>query len=116
MKIYANEIKDGLQEVIKTNDSFAVFSIACVEELIDKKSHVKNNIDIKFEDDVLDFIVEKAIEFKLGARGLRSICEAIMTDLMFDLPSDTKVKEYTVTAEYAKARVNKLRLSRLKAA
>jgi len=75
-----------------------------------------DNIDIKFEDDVLDFIVEKAIEFKLGARGLRSICEAIMTDLMFDLPSDTKVKEYTVTAEYAKARVNKLRLSRLKAA
>jgi ATP-dependent Clp protease ATP-binding subunit ClpX len=75
-----------------------------------------DHVEIKFDNDVLDFIVEKAIEFKLGARGLRSICEAIMTDLMFDLPSDAKVKEYTVTAEYAKARVNKLRLSRLKAA
>jgi ATP-dependent Clp protease ATP-binding subunit ClpX len=75
-----------------------------------------DGVAIHFDEEALDFIVEKAIEFKLGARGLRSICEAIMTDLMFDLPSDTKVKEYTVSADYAKSRVNKLRLSRLKAA
>jgi len=75
-----------------------------------------DGVAIHFDDEALDFIVEKAIEFKLGARGLRSICEAIMTDLMFDLPSDSKVKEYTVSADYARSRVNKLRLSRLKAA
>lgn len=75
-----------------------------------------DGVAIQFDEEALNFIVEKAIEFKLGARGLRSICEAIMTDLMFDLPSDSKVKEYTVTADYAKSRVNKLRLARLKAA
>jgi ATP-dependent Clp protease ATP-binding subunit ClpX len=65
---------------------------------------------------VLDFIVEKAHEFKLGARGLRSICEGIMTDLMFELPSKPTIKKYTVTAEYAKARFEKLKISHLKAA
>lgn len=75
-----------------------------------------DGVELHFEADVLDFIVEKAMEFKLGARGLRSICEGIMTDLMFELPSDAKVKEFTVTLDYAKARFNKLRLNHLKAA
>lgn len=46
-----------------------------------------DNIELTFEDSALDYIVEKAIEFKLGARGLRSICESIMIDAMFELPS-----------------------------
>jgi ATP-dependent Clp protease ATP-binding subunit ClpX len=50
---------------------------------------------------------DKAVEFKLGARGLRSICEAIVTDAMFELPS-AGVKEFTVTVDYARPRVDKM--------
>lgn len=81
-----------------------------------KKLFSIDNVDIDFEPDVLDFIVEKANEFKLGARGLRSICEGIMTDLMFELPSDPSVKKYTVNLKYAKAKFDKLKLNHLKAA
>jgi ATP-dependent protease Clp ATPase subunit len=55
----------------------------------------------------IDFIVQKAMEFKLGARGLRSICEAIMTDLMYELPSSTsEEKEFKITADYAQKQFN----------
>ena len=62
--------------------------------LIKQYTHLfeMDGVKIKFEKGVLDFIVEKALEFKLGARGLRSICEAIMMDMMFDTPSDATVK------------------------
>mgnify|MGYP000768520611 FL=1 len=59
-----------------------------------------DGVDLKFDDDALDFIVDKAIEYKLGARGLRSIVESIMIDAMFDIPS-TKDKKFTVTRDYA---------------
>jgi ATP-dependent Clp protease ATP-binding subunit ClpX len=75
-----------------------------------------DNVSLSFDEKALDFIVSKAIEFKLGARGLRSICEGIMTDLMFELPSDSKTKEYVVSADYAKEKFDKLKLSHLKAA
>lgn len=66
---------------------------------------------------VLDLIVEKAIEYKLGARGLRAICEAILTDAMYETPSDNEVKEFHVTLRYAKDRIQKSSaLNRLKAA
>src|SRR6056297_3524208 len=74
-----------------------------------------DGISLHFENEVLDFIVEKAIEFKLGARGLRSICEAIMMDVMFDMPSK-KDKELTITLEYAKEKLGKTNIQRLKAA
>jgi len=80
-----------------------------------KKLFKMDGIDLHFENDVLDFIVEKAIEFKLGARGLRSICEAIMMDVMFDMPSK-KDKEITITLEYAKEKLGKTNIQRLKAA
>lgn len=73
-------------------------------------------IVLHFADDVLDFIVQKAIEFKLGARGLRSICEAIMLDLMYDLPQSKNKKEFTVTLDFAKEKIEKSNLSKLKAA
>ncbi|MBS1763609.1 MAG: ATP-dependent Clp protease ATP-binding subunit ClpX [Bacteroidetes bacterium] len=73
-------------------------------------------IQLHFAEDVLDFIVEKAIEFKLGARGLRSICEAIMLDLMYDLPQAKNKKEFTVTLDFAKEKIEKSNLSKLKAA
>jgi ATP-dependent Clp protease ATP-binding subunit ClpX len=75
-----------------------------------------DGVKIKFEKGVLDFIVEKAMDFKLGARGLRSICEAIMMDMMFDTPSDISVKEINVTLRYAKDKLKKSTLNKLKAA
>lgn len=74
-----------------------------------------DGIRLSFEGEVLDFIVEKAIEFKLGARGLRSICEAILTDAMYELPSK-KEKEFRVELAYAKAQFSKSKLARLKVA
>ncbi|MCB0820715.1 MAG: ATP-dependent Clp protease ATP-binding subunit ClpX, partial [Bacteroidetes bacterium] len=75
-----------------------------------------DQVELDFEEGALDFIVSKAIEYKLGARGLRSICEGIMTDLMFEIPSDSKTKKFTVTAAYASEKFSKLKLSLLKAA
>ena len=72
-------------------------------------------ITLTFELPVFDFMVEKALEYKLGARGLRSICEGILTDAMYELPSQ-KVKSFDVTLEYAKRKFNTTKLSLLKVA
>ena len=71
-----------------------------------------DGVKLSFDDDVLEYVVDKAIEFKLGARGLRSIVEAIMMDVMFDLPSSKK-KTFTVTLDYAKSQLEKANISRL---
>ena len=73
-----------------------------------------DGIDLSFDGEVLDYIVDKAVEFKLGARGLRSICEAIMMDTMFDLPSQSDCRSFRVTLPYARSKVEKATLSRLK--
>ena len=65
-----------------------------------------DGVELKFDDDALDYIVKKTIEYKLGARGLRSIVETIMNDAMFEIPSK-KVKRYTVKLEYAKEQMAK---------
>src|SRR5919205_1971162 len=72
-------------------------------------------IKLSIEEEVLDFMVEKAVEYKLGARGLRSICEGILTDAMFELPS-SKEKYFTVDLEYAKRNFENSKLSLLKVA
>jgi len=72
-------------------------------------------IELKFEPAVYDFMVEKALEYKLGARGLRSICESILTDAMYELPSQ-KVKTFEVTLEYAQRKFSTSKLSMLKVA
>lgn len=83
------------------------------------KQYVKlfeyDKIKLEIEDDVLDYIVDKAIEFKLGARGLRSICEVIMIDAMFELPSGND-REMNITLEYAQKKLEKANVKRLKAA
>lgn len=71
-----------------------------------------DGVKLNFEDEALDFIVDKAIEFKLGARGLRSIVETIMIDLMFDIPSK-RVKEVTITRDYAAKRIDSANLEML---
>ena len=74
-----------------------------------------DGIKLTIEQKALDFIVSKAIEYKLGARGLRSICEAILTDAMFNLPS-SKIKSLKVTEDYAKGKFDKSKMAKLKVA
>lgn len=69
-----------------------------------EKLFAMDGVTLDFSSECLDYIVDKAVEFKLGARGLRSIVETIMVDAMFDVPS-SGVKKYTVTREYAQQRV-----------
>jgi ATP-dependent Clp protease ATP-binding subunit ClpX len=85
------------------------------------KQYVKlfemDGITLSIDDEVLDYIVEKAIDFKLGARGLRSICETIMIDAMFDGPSDSENnKELKLTLEYAQNKLENSTLQKLKVA
>ena len=74
-----------------------------------------DGIELNVNDDVLEFIVDKAIELKLGARGLRSICEAILTDAMFNAPS-MEVKKLDITLDYAKEQFGNSKVSKLKVA
>ncbi|HZW71625.1 MAG TPA: ATP-dependent Clp protease ATP-binding subunit ClpX [Hanamia sp.] len=80
-----------------------------------KKLFSLEGINLVIEDEVYDFMVEKAMEYKLGARGLRSICESILTDAMYELPSQ-KVKTFTVSKEYAERKFSISKLSMLKVA
>ena len=75
-----------------------------------------DGVKLSFDKAVLDFIVDKAIEYKLGARGLRSICEAIMLDAMYEIPSDDKQKDYKVTLAYAKKKFKGAKMANLKVA
>lgn len=81
-----------------------------------KKLFEMEGIEVIFEESALDFIVDKAIDLKLGARGLRSICEAIINDAMFELPSQKDVKTLEIDAEYAADKFEKSKLARLKVA
>jgi ATP-dependent Clp protease ATP-binding subunit ClpX len=74
-----------------------------------------DDVTLEFEEEALDYIVDKALEYKLGARGLRSLCEAILTDAMYDLPSSDE-KHLQVTQEFTENSLNKNLLKRLKAA
>lgn len=74
-----------------------------------------DEIELTFTDEALDYIVEKGVEYKLGARGLRSLCEAILTDAMFEMPSDDS-KKLEVTKEYVSQKLSKTTLKKLRAA
>jgi len=80
-----------------------------------KKLFEIEGISLTVDEEVLDFMVDKAIEYKLGARGLRSICESILTDAMFEMPS-TKENKLHVELEYAKKKFDKSKMSLLKVA
>ncbi len=81
-----------------------------------KKLFEMEGIELEIKDGALDFIVEKAIEFKLGARGLRSICEAVVNDAMFELPSEKSTERLVITRAYAEDKFSKSRYSKLKVA
>jgi ATP-dependent Clp protease ATP-binding subunit ClpX len=78
-----------------------------------KKLFEMDGIKLTFEEKALNYIVDKAIEFKLGARGLRSICEAIMMDAMYEMPS-TERKTLKITEEYARKKVEHTNSSKFK--
>jgi len=80
-----------------------------------KKLFKMDGIELSFDSTVLDFVVDKAIEFKLGARGLRSICEHIMVDAMYDAPSKQKDK-VRITLKYARNKLSDIDAQRLKVA
>jgi len=79
-----------------------------------KKLFDIDGIKLEFDDEVLDYIVDKAVEFKLGARGLRSICETIMIDHMYHTPSQ-KTKKLTITLNFAIDRIDRINIGQLKA-
>ena len=74
------------------------------------------NLELEFKEGALEFIVEKAMDFKLGARGLRSICEAIINDAMFEMPSEKTLTKLTITRAYAEDKFSKSHYSKLKVA
>lgn len=75
-----------------------------------------DNIKLTVEDGALDYMVEKAIQYKLGGRGLRAICEMILTDAMFDLPSEKHIGDFHLTLDYARRIIEHTKLEQLKAA
>lgn len=81
-----------------------------------QKLFAMEGIDLEFKDAALDFITKRAMEYKLGARGLRSICEAIINDAMFELPSQTDVRKLVITKAYAEEKFSKSQFSKLKVA
>ncbi|MEP2669015.1 MAG: ATP-dependent Clp protease ATP-binding subunit ClpX [Cyclobacteriaceae bacterium] len=106
---YLNPLdKDALRKILTTPKN------ALVKQY--KKLFEMEDIEVDFKDGALDFIVEKAIEFKLGARGLRSICEAIINDAMFDLPSEKTTDKLSINRAYAEEKFNKSHYSKLKVA
>ena len=81
-----------------------------------KKLFHLDNVSLVFEKDALLLIVEKAIDFDLGARGLRSICETVMLDAMFDIPSDKKVKSLKIDVDYVQKKLSKMSTKQLRVA
>lgn len=100
--------EDALKQILTRPKNALVKQYTKLFEMEDVKLEIK--------DKALDYIVEKALEFKLGARGLRSICEAIITDAMFELPSNKDIKEIVITKDYAADKFEKSKFNKLRAA
>jgi ATP-dependent Clp protease ATP-binding subunit ClpX len=82
-----------------------------------KKLMAMDGVDLRFDEEALDYIVDKALENKLGARGLRGLMEAVMADLMFELPNHKQIgrtETFTVTRLYAEQKLRREKLIRLK--
>ena len=81
-----------------------------------KKLFQLDNVSLVFDKDALLLIVEKALDFDLGARGLRSICETVMLDAMFDIPSEKKVKSIKIDVNYVQKKLSKMTIKKLRVA
>ena len=73
-------------------------------------------VTLQFTEDTIDYIVQRALDLKLGARGLRTICEVIITDSMFEIPSQNKVKKLVLNKAYVMEKLSKSKLAMLKVA
>ncbi len=104
---YMNPLDKGTLRAILTEPKNAIIKQY-------KKLFEMDEIDLVITEEALDFIVDQAIVYKLGARGLRSLCEAVLTDAMYELPG-TDVKDLTVSVEYVKEKLNKATIKKLKA-
>lgn len=104
---YMNPLDKGTLRAILTEPKNAIIKQY-------KKLFEMDEIDLVITEEALDYIVEQAIEYKLGARGLRSLCEAVLTDAMFELPG-TDSKSLNVTREYVMDKLNKATIKKLKA-
>tara|TARA_R110000851_G_scaffold61343_4_gene140949 strand:- start:14123 stop:15358 length:1236 start_codon:yes stop_codon:yes gene_type:complete len=104
---YMNPLDKGALRAILTEPKNAI--VKQYEKLFEM-----DEIELVITEEALDFIVGKAVEYKLGARGLRSLCEAVLRDAMFELPG-TETKELHVDKEYAEAKLNKSTIKKLKA-
>ncbi len=100
--------KDTLKKILTTPKN------ALIKQYV--KLFEMEGIKLEFDKKALDFIVDKAVDFKLGARGLRSICEAIVTDAMFELPAKESVDNLVITRAYAEKKFSKSKYSKLKVA
>lgn len=105
---YMNPLDKGTLRAILTEPKNAIIKQY-------KKLFEMDGIEFIITTEALDFIVEQAIEYKLGARGLRSLCEAVLTDAMYELPGDEGEKTLTVTKEYAEEKLQKTVIKKLKA-
>ncbi len=104
---YMNPLDKGTLRAILTEPKNAIIKQY-------RKLFEMDGIDFVITEEALDFIVEQAVEYKLGARGLRSLCEAVLTDAMYDLPGEEE-NELHVTREYAQEKLNKSTIKKLKA-
>jgi ATP-dependent Clp protease ATP-binding subunit ClpX len=104
---YMNPLDKGTLRAILTEPKNAIIKQY-------KKLFEMDDVEFVITDEALEFIVEQAVEYKLGARGLRSLCEAVLTDAMFELPG-TEDTELHVTKDYAEKKLNKSTIKKLKA-
>lgn len=104
---YMNPLDKGTLRAILTEPKNAIIKQY-------KKLFAMDDIDFIITEEALDFIVTQAVDYKLGARGLRSLCEAVLTDAMFELPS-TEERKLHVTKEYAEEKLSKSTIKKLKA-
>ncbi len=100
--------KEALKQILTAPKNALIKQYTKLFEMEDVKLEIK--------DEALDYVVEKALEFKLGARGLRSICEAIITDAMFELPSNKEITEMVINRDYAAQKFEKSKFNKLRAA
>ena len=103
---YMNPLDEASLRMILTNPKNAL-----IKQYI--QLFEMDDIELQFTPGALDFIVEKALQYKLGARGLRSLCEAILNDAMFEMPN-TEVKNLKITKQYADQKLSKIELPKLK--
>ena len=104
---YMNPLDEASLRMILTNPKNAL-----IKQYI--QLFEMDDIELQFTPGALDFIVEKALQYKLGARGLRSLCEAILNDAMFEMPN-TEIKNLKITKQYADQKLSKIELPKLKA-